>query len=1358
MKKNLSLLWLLLCLNTLQSFSQEEIPVDMYTGTPTIQVPLWTVSHHDISLSVALSYNANGIRAGQPRGNFGLGWTLIASGSVKRELKGLPDDFTGTGTDLRRGWLYTRDGGSGVASEVGAFGNTADLSATTCNDEQADHATLSTWNDLIDTEPDVFSFSFPGYSGSFVFDNAATPAIHLVPYQDIDIRYTTVSASDKKITSFTIRTNDGYKYTFGRTVNVSKSATKGVFINDLSFLTREYNQYKNGAQYFGEWKLTRIDSPTGAYADLSYTFIPEPLSSGRPVVLGMPGRTYTYIGETQFDYGYPHGTIDPYNISEASEQYWLNSISGSSGQEIKFMKNGELLEKVVIEDTRRAPGDVFVKAYTLSYQDAFLTTVAEYSGCERKPPYRFDYIGGVNQLPPDGSASLSDYWGYTRGAAPEFTFSRPYFTLPGDRLPKLYIYPDEPLTERFRLYPIPGYSGTEVVLDGTDRRPSENAMKTGVLNKLTYPSGGSVVIQYEAHRYHDQRANQAQLAGGLRVKTITQFDGVNNAGRVTKEFLYTDPATGQSSGKLISRPQFMMPAWKYRDPNAINDATKDQYYATLQTKTVAERWKYLTIRSEADLSEQAQTHGSSVGYKFVTVKRSGTGSALFEFHVPGTFGETANGFWTATQGKFARPVSCGSMSLVTEGGAWGFPFMANPDIDHERGMVWKKSEYDEDGRLVRFTENDYQYIFKTGTQPYAVWGVQYDRYPNSEDNIYFYGKYFVPTDYARVPAKETVTTYDPADNNKNVTASVEYFYESPNHKLLSRTKTTTADGTEYTSRTKYARDFGTIASNAEPALLCIKSLQDPDVFRHGLPIEQWSTVKFAGGTEKVTGASLILLSDFSKPGKTLLQSTLSLAVTEPVDDFSETPVELVNGTYKLVPDARYETTGTTIDYDDFDKPLAQTGTNRVTRSMLWGFDQTVPVATLINAGKDEFAFSDLETVTTNSFQLANAYFATPRTGRQGLHPYATLSATIVKGSDNNYTLSFWLKNSAAVSFRVTVKSTDLLTTYYDNTFSYTPTGSDFELIRKTIPVSGAPATFVIQLAGQSLAQPSASSSTLLPAIDDIAFLPETADLTSYTYDLPHGVASVTNAVSVSSYVEYDKLGRQTLTYDHNRDIRSRSTYTYATPLFKLDAALSTPLPLLPYGLTEYLKQTAYLGETVTFTAHDNPCIANVTYEWAFDDFNFTAGTTQATHVFNEEGTKTIRLRVSAPGEQPVTASIVINVINKPIAIMVCANGAINYECGQATYLNNTCPSNPAPSQGTVFYASMEESLQGVTYTWKKRFLDDEAWVEVGTNSNQYVISGQSPNARTFEVKCEVSAPDGRTGESNRFRIEVYPCQ
>ncbi len=75
-------------------------------------------------------------------------------------------------------------------------------------------------------------------------------------------------------------------------------------------------------------------------------------------------------------------------------------------------------------------------------------------------------------------------------------------------------------------------------------------MKLGTLNKVTYPTGGSLVIQYEANKYFDQRAGVEQLGGGLRIKSISQYDGINGPSRITKVFDYTDPSTGKSAGKL----------------------------------------------------------------------------------------------------------------------------------------------------------------------------------------------------------------------------------------------------------------------------------------------------------------------------------------------------------------------------------------------------------------------------------------------------------------------------------------------------------------------------------------------------------------------------------------------------------------------------------------------------------------------------------------------------------------------------------------------------------------------------------------------------------------------------------------
>ncbi len=68
--------WLLafLCLSVTTVFSQTEIPVNLYTGTPFIEVPLWTLTDYDISVPVSLSYAANGVKLQQDPGSF---WTRM---------------------------------------------------------------------------------------------------------------------------------------------------------------------------------------------------------------------------------------------------------------------------------------------------------------------------------------------------------------------------------------------------------------------------------------------------------------------------------------------------------------------------------------------------------------------------------------------------------------------------------------------------------------------------------------------------------------------------------------------------------------------------------------------------------------------------------------------------------------------------------------------------------------------------------------------------------------------------------------------------------------------------------------------------------------------------------------------------------------------------------------------------------------------------------------------------------------------------------------------------------------------------------------------------------------------------------
>jgi hypothetical protein len=107
--------------------AQQEIPVNMYTGTPIINIPIGVVSDYDLQQPIALSYNANGLKVGEKSDDLGVGWTLVSGGSVTREVRSFPDDIRGPSSSQRKGWLYQNAAGTGVAADIAAFNPTADL-------------------------------------------------------------------------------------------------------------------------------------------------------------------------------------------------------------------------------------------------------------------------------------------------------------------------------------------------------------------------------------------------------------------------------------------------------------------------------------------------------------------------------------------------------------------------------------------------------------------------------------------------------------------------------------------------------------------------------------------------------------------------------------------------------------------------------------------------------------------------------------------------------------------------------------------------------------------------------------------------------------------------------------------------------------------------------------------------------------------------------------------------------------------------------------------------------------------------------------------------------------------------------
>ncbi len=144
-------------------------PISLYTGTPDVSIPIYTLSTPQLSLPISLTYNASGLKVEERASWVGAGFSLNAGGAVSRTAKGIPDELNEV---IRRGFFHN---GSYILSN----GNFDMLKMLDCSTNGGRPLTTSYGSytrpdsvaqGIIDLEPDLFHFSTPGGSGKFVFD------------------------------------------------------------------------------------------------------------------------------------------------------------------------------------------------------------------------------------------------------------------------------------------------------------------------------------------------------------------------------------------------------------------------------------------------------------------------------------------------------------------------------------------------------------------------------------------------------------------------------------------------------------------------------------------------------------------------------------------------------------------------------------------------------------------------------------------------------------------------------------------------------------------------------------------------------------------------------------------------------------------------------------------------------------------------------------------------------------------------------------------------------------------------------------------------------------------------------------
>jgi hypothetical protein len=387
-----------------------DIPIGYFTGVPDINIPIYTIQEGPLSLPVSLNYHASGVKVGEMASWVGMGWTLSAGGMITRTVLGYPDE----------------------KSPYGYYVNGANLN----NEPQEIIAILQ--GDQLDTEPDIFSFNFPGYSGKFYFDK--NHDCQLIPKQDLQILWTGT------FDQFTILTPDGIRYIFGKHPVSNALIVDKTLVQDEPFET------------VSTWHLVRIESYDRYFKiDLNYVdeyFGYRQLASCKYEVLQCLGQGGTN-NTVHIDCSSSTGIIDGnhYTIktnvagkrlsnitcSTSTLNFLGNNIREDLESHINHSNSAKRLDKIEINSGAYCSN--FILSYDYFQDMRFLNSFELFSlseskrlklmhaqevscdNSEIKPPYVFTYegetmtqiINGVSvtrQFLPHRLSKEIDHWGY----------------------------------------------------------------------------------------------------------------------------------------------------------------------------------------------------------------------------------------------------------------------------------------------------------------------------------------------------------------------------------------------------------------------------------------------------------------------------------------------------------------------------------------------------------------------------------------------------------------------------------------------------------------------------------------------------------------------------------------------------------------------------------------------------------------------------------------------------------------------------------------------------------------------------------------------------------------------------------
>lgn len=1147
--------------------------------------------------------------------------------------------------------------------------------------ELANWTTLNSFfNSKYDTEPDIFTISAPGLSGKFVFDNSHI--IRMIPYQDLKITYT--KDGNNRINAFTVTTNSGIKYLFNLTEQTSRQAIQNGSTPITHFI-KDYNDYSQKATYNHSWKLTQIIAPAGEVISLSY-INNNTIITTRKVQVSIPSSNPAP----------PANTTGPlthlYSMTDYLETRTLSGINYGTFSVIFGWSNNLISFIEVKENTQNQ-----VKRFSFVYRGVkywldnlgsvvkyFLKQINEEGNCTSFPAHSFEYYN-VNYVDntttiPFSDKTGQDYWGYYNGQP----------AASGGLIPRVYLNEGASNGERFRIAFKAGYT---LIKSPNIRTVNPNTVYYGSLSKIVYPAGGFAAIQYEAAAYNDFAVDT--LGGGVRVKQVVINDGdTNTSNNIVTDYEYK-LANGQSSGRLLYNPAFCF----------------------------ADGTNFILVPENLSPSSEVQ-------YERVTVKQPGKGSTVYQYFLPGVYPNTSLAApytdFAATLTKVARNGT--AMGNLKDAQYYAYPFPFSTNYEFEQGLLSRVSEFAE-GSTQPLKEKILTYK-RLPTPVTTITATKFDKY--NITNTFSFGQYKILANLVRVLDTEQTLVYDPANLSTSVSDHITYTYNTAN--LLSEITKTNSNNDTYKTKILYAKDFSAItnvnAAGADTTKVkhsqSIKRMNDAANYNmHGVVIEETNTLT-KSGTESFLSSWLTLFSDFS----TGAQSSPKILPIRTLQyngeaGFARASVA-TSGSYQEFNYSTKYRNGTTFNaYDGVGNLLSSTDLQRNTLSTHMGYNNSLPVATIANAKPNEVVFSNFDTYSRYQFNPPYTISTDSWSGHQSVS--LTSSASIRRDAITNAVGSsgyyrFTCRAKATTGTNISVKAKVFNGTSWIETLVTYPASASGKWIflDKRISMTGIPTSFSFEVG---------ASANIL--VDDIAFYPERAELTTVGYQPLYGVSSVSDTRGNTQFKDYDELGRLKYIRNTDRDVVQVIDYKYKNaPLITLKSNFTISSP----------NTTITAGNSRIFTAPVN-CVA-VNYTWKVNGSIVGSNALTLDHTFYTAGEYFVELLVSQTGYEPSTSKFKYQVYPPPLNVTL---GVIPAVAPENTYLIKYCDNG---GNARTFTVNVTGCLTAnmTTYSWYYKTANDASFVLAAANQTgvNYTFNYGNvgigwENRVYFEVMCVVTS-------------------